>query len=251
MKRTACTVALACALSCAIIFPFALSNAVSASAVTSTAESSQASLDSSSVLEQREKAAQAQAEASKKQEENRAAAEAAAIKAASGETIADTATPLAPSASSHEKLLNVNQAALDAIGTQASTGHSICCPSFSCAFADAVLDGTINDHSYYGCGNCVWTDWGGGNSFDRDLGSDAALLREAYDQISAGRPTVVHVAASYGEHWICLIGYTGVTDANNLELSNFICIDPWDGTQQNAGDRFTLYGDNCEHISSR
>ena len=150
-----------------------------------------------------------------------------------------------------EKLLEYNPDDLAAVGTQESTGHSICCPSFSCAYADAVLDGTVHDHYYYGCSCCMWTDWGGGNSSYRCVGSDEELLREAYDEISAGRPTVIHVSAGYGEHWIALIGYTDAVDPDNLTLANFIALDPWDGAQIIASDRFSLYGDGCEHISER
>lgn len=150
-----------------------------------------------------------------------------------------------------EKLLSYSQADIDAIGTQEKTGHSICCPSFACAYADAVLDGTVHDHEYYTCSCCTWTDWGGGGSSDRCVGTDEQLLREAYDQISAGKPTVIHVSSSTGEHWIALIGYQDVIDPDRLTLSNFTALDPWDGTQLNAGSKFSLYGDGCEHVSSR
>lgn len=150
-----------------------------------------------------------------------------------------------------EKVLAYDPAAIEAIGTQESTGHTICCPSFSCAYADAVMDGTVHDHGYYTCSCCTWTDWGGGDSSYRCVGSNEELLREAYDEISAGRPTVIHVAASYGEHWIALIGYTGATDPDNLSLGNFVALDPWDGAQIIAGDRFDLYGDGCEHVTER
>ena len=150
-----------------------------------------------------------------------------------------------------EKLLSYDPEDIAAIGTQESTGHSICCPSFSCAYADAVLDGTVNDHSYYTCSCCSWADWGGGDSSFRCVGTDEELLRAAYDQIAADRPTVIHVSAGYGEHWIALIGYTGVTDPDHLTLDNFIALDPWDGAQIIASERFSLYGDGCEHISER
>lgn len=149
------------------------------------------------------------------------------------------------------KLLAYDPADIAAIGTQEETGHSICCPSFSCAYADAVMDGTVHEHEYYTCSNCSWTDWGGGDSWDRCVGDDEELLREAYDQISAGRPTVIHLSASYGEHWVALIGYQNVTDPDHLTLDNFIALDPWDGEQIVASDRFELYGDGCEHVSER
>ena len=157
----------------------------------------------------------------------------------------------AAAAEQTDKTLAFNRADIDAIGTQESTGHSICCPAFSCAYADAVLDGTVHDHAYYGCGCCMWPDWGGGNSSFRCVGTSEQLLREAYDQIAAGKPTVIHVLASYGEHWIALVGYQGAVDPDHLTLANFVALDPWDGAQIVASDRFALYGDGCEHISDR
>ena len=150
-----------------------------------------------------------------------------------------------------DKVLEYDPADIEAIGTQEASGHTICCPSFSCAYADAILDGTVNDHSYYTCSNCTWPDWGGGGSAYRYVGTDEELLREAYDQIAAGRPTVVHVSAGYGEHWIALIGYTGADDPDALTLENFVALDPWDGAQIIAAERYSLYGDGCQHISDR
>lgn len=150
-----------------------------------------------------------------------------------------------------DKVLSFDPGLIAQIGTQEQTGHSICCPSFSCAYADAVLDGTLNDHSYYSCSCCTWTDWGGGGSSDRYVGNDEELLYEAYTQILAGKPTVIHVSAGYGEHWIALIGYSNAADPAHLSLANFTAIDPWDGAVICAADRFALYGDGCEHISER
>lgn len=166
--------------------------------------------------------------------------------AAAAEAAAKQASNLAV-----DKMLVYDPALIKAIGTQESTGHTICCCEFACAYGDAVIDGTVNDHAYYGCGNCLWPDWGGGDSSYRSVGeTDDDVLREAYDQIADGKPTVIHVVGT-GEHWISLIGYTGVTDPNDLTLDNFVALDPWDGMQVIAGSRYTLYGDNCEHISER
>jgi len=151
-----------------------------------------------------------------------------------------------------DKVLEYDRSDIDAIGTQEQTGHTICCPSFSCAYGDAVIDGTVNDHSYYTCSCCTWNNWGAGGSVGRCVGSSEELLREAYDEISAGRPTVIHVAGyGSGEHWICLIGYQNAENPNGLTLDNFIALDPWDGAELTASERYSLYGDGCEHLSSR
>lgn len=150
------------------------------------------------------------------------------------------------------KVLAYNREDIDAIGCQNESGHTTCCPSFSCAYADAVLDGTVNDHSYYVCYSCCWTDWGGGGSWDRSVGGDEDVLREAYYQISAGKPTVVHVRGEYTSgHWIALIGFVDAVDPDHLDLSNFIALDPTDGQQINAAERYVLYGDGLQHISER
>ena len=91
--------------------------------------------------------------------------------------------------------------------------------------------------------------WGGGNSSFRSLGTDQALLREAYESISTGKPTVVHVAGAAGEHWICLMGYREVQDPDNLTLGNFIAPRPRRRRADLASDRYSLYGDACEHVS--
>lgn len=146
-------------------------------------------------------------------------------------------------------VLPYDESLIESIGSQESTGHWICCPCFACAYGDAVIHGVANSHEGYGCGMCTWPGWGGGNSSFRSLGTDQALLREAYDSIAAGFPTVIHVAGPSGEHWICLVGYRDVEDPDSLSLDNFIALDPTDGAQIVASERYTLYGDACEHIS--
>lgn len=173
-----------------------------------------------------------------------------------GELLAEQAThSLAVSQeiidSAVNKVLKYDPADIAAIGNQNASGHSICCPSYACAYADAVLDGTVHDHDYYTCSCCTWTDWGGGASSFRCVGTDEEVLREAYDQIAAGKPVVTHVSWSGGEHWITLIGYQDAVDPDHLVLGNFIALDPVDGTEVNAAGRFALYGDGCQHISER
>lgn len=148
-----------------------------------------------------------------------------------------------------DKTLAYDPALIAAVGNQTADGHMICCPAYACAYGDAVMTGEAGSHTSYGCGCCTWPGWGGGNSSFRSLGSNSALLREAYDEIAAGRPIVVHVSGSWGEHWICLIGYRDASDPDGLTLDNFIALDPVYGDEIIASDGYTLYGDFCQHIS--
>lgn len=149
------------------------------------------------------------------------------------------------------KRLDFDPSLIASVGNQLADGHMVCCPGYACAYGDVILTGQAQSHANYGCGCCTWPGWGGGNSSFRSLGSDTALLREAYDEIAAGRPTIVHVMGAYNEHWICLMGYQGVEDPDNLTLDNFLALDPVDGAEIVASERYTLYGDACEHISER
>lgn len=154
-------------------------------------------------------------------------------------------------AEKRDKRLGYDPALIEAIGNQTADGHWGCCPGYSCAYGDAIITGQAVDHSAYTCRCCTWPGWGGGNSSFRSLGSNAALLGEAYAEIAAGRPTVVHVAGSSGEHWICLMGYRDVEDAASLSLDNFLALDPVTGSEIVASDGYVLYGDFCEHVSDR
>ena len=149
------------------------------------------------------------------------------------------------------KVLPYDRALIEEIGTQESTGHRTCCPSFSCAYGDAVIDGTVNDHCWYTCWMCAWPNWSASDYAFESADSEQELLREAYDQILAGMPTVIYVQGNTGEHWICLIGYENVSDPDDLTLDNFIALDPWDGEQLNAGERFVLHPGLHQHLSSR
>lgn len=152
-------------------------------------------------------------------------------------------------AAKRDKRLDYDPALIEAVGSQTADGHWGCCPGYSCAYGDAILTGRAVDHSAYTCRCCTWPGWGGGDSSFRSLGSNDALLNEAYDEIAAGRPTVIHVAGHSGEHWICLMGYRGVDDAGSLSLDNFYALDPVTGSEIVASDGYALYGDFCEHVS--
>lgn len=168
-------------------------------------------------------------------------------------TVADACADVAQSAEeaklARDRVLEYDPALIAAVGSQQTSGHWSCCPCFSCAYGDAIVYGVANSHTQYGCGMCTWPGWGGGNSSFRSLGTDQALLREAYDSIAAGKPTVIHLSGASGQHWVCVMGYQNVDDPDNLTLDNFIALDPVDGAQITVSSRYCLYGDQCEHVS--
>ena len=68
--------------------------------------------------------------------------------------------------------------------------------------------------------------------------SEKAVLQDAYAQISAGFPCILHVTGNTEQHWVTLIGYKNVLSLSDIKLSNFIAIDPWDGEVFTVGDRY-------------
>ena len=86
----------------------------------------------------------------------------------------------------------------------------------------------------------TWAQWslegGSGRGFD----SDELLMARMKAEIDAGRPCVLHVAYSGGQHWLLFYRYTD----DGTEFGDFISADPWDGDcERFDGNGYTVYPD--------
>ncbi len=140
------------------------------------------------------------------------------------------------------KTLRYDPLLIQAIGYQ-SDGTALekkACASFALAYCQAILTGrAVAPQTFWsGAANvdCVWSR---GGYTTVSAGSEAAVLQNAYAQLSAGKPCILHVYSSTSsQHWLTLVGYKNVTSTAYLSTSNFLAIDPWDGTLITVSDRY-------------
>lgn len=129
------------------------------------------------------------------------------------------------------------------IGHQ-STGNALekkACASYALAYCNAIVKGTVTSpHSYWLSEKTVDCVWSKGSYTTSAFGSEKEVLGQAYAQISAGYPCILHVTGSTEQHWITIIGYKNVLSINNLTTENFIAIDPWDGEVFTVSKRYKV-----------
>lgn len=126
-----------------------------------------------------------------------------------------------------ENVLNINWNNLNQIGKQAS--GSVSCSVFALAYCRTILDGTPKHWSLYNeYGNtqynvkCIW-DWGQYN-MNNDW-NENTVYKNVVSNIDAGKPVILRVTGRCPEHYVTVVGYTNVTDLNNLSNNNFIIMD--------------------------
>ncbi|MCR5690631.1 MAG: RICIN domain-containing protein [Eubacterium sp.] len=174
-----------------------------------------------------------------------------------GETTSTSSTT-SVSATAHK--ISYNQSVLDAIGYQ-ENGNSYekkACASFAMAYSFAIVNNlttkTCKKASDFWLSStdvtCSWGMYNGVSPYTGSWGTTyytgaQQVLYKAYTELKSGRPCVLHVRNNTGSgttnHWVMLMGYQNVTDSSNLSLSNFICIDPWDGQVFTVTDKYTFY----------
>ena len=120
------------------------------------------------------------------------------------------------------------------------------CSIFCLAYGRAILDGNndADPYDYYDGDGAVWR-WA---EFEDIALSDPldAVLKRAYDEISAGRPVIFLVSDTYAytatenpasrsawQHYVLLIGYRKDADYENLKPSDFYGVDPTAGYKSN------------------
>ncbi len=144
---------------------------------------------------------------------------------------AKTTTSGSSSSSSKSKTL-ITDTNLKLIQTTGLQPNAYACGCVALAYCRDIID--KSQHYYteyeYGAGsNCAW--WYAAGYTPCTSSSEQTVYKAIYDQINAGKPVVVYVTGgrSTGSHYIAIVGYTGVTNVNNLSASNFLVVDSVDG----------------------
>lgn len=128
------------------------------------------------------------------------------------------------SAAGQSKTLSMNWDQIQAIGPQQPS----MCSAYALAYCRTILDKTkANPYNYWN--SQIGAMWSWGRYSIAYPKSNAEVLKLLYDQISNGRPAIVHLYSAYSSygHWVAVVGYKDVTNVNSLSTSNFLIIDPY------------------------
>ena len=131
---------------------------------------------------------------------------------------------------SRNKKLGYNASVIQKIGPQPK--GSVYCSVYAISYARVVANRTPNDDPmrYWKNGLAYWSY---GSMKSVKYSTRQAALKAVYDQIKAGKPAILYV---YGpkakQHYVTVIGYQNVTNTGKLAMSNFICLDPGYGKEQ-------------------
>ena len=144
------------------------------------------------------------------------------------------------------KRISFNSGLINSVGRQSTSGHYSCCATYSCAYGDSIITGSAKNHSSYNTKSncksnpsCGWNGWKVSKSFS-----------DVFNDLNANKPCIIHVVNSNGwgtkgnQHWVLAIGYKDVSNSGSLSMSNLIVLDPWDGKEITASQRYSRHSDN-------
>lgn len=153
-------------------------------------------------------------------------------------------TPPAASGGSSSSVQSKYQQIVNSVGWQTQKAVSgrwdWACGAYCTAYARSFVDNRTRYASEFWHGNLAY--WTGG--WSRAVGSDAQMLSAAKSALDNGKPCVVTVNSSYGQHYVLAIYYTGSGTGTN----DFVVIDPWNGQIKSLAN-YTLNYYNKQVVS--
>lgn len=115
------------------------------------------------------------------------------------------------------------------------------CASYALAYCNAILTGmATSPHCYWSSTTNVDCVWSKGGYTTRAYSTEQAVLQEAYVQLAAGKPSILHVTGNTAQHWLAIVGCRKTGQTTNLSASDFIAIDPWDGKVITVSDKYKV-----------
>lgn len=134
------------------------------------------------------------------------------------------------SSDAQNKTLNINESHIRTVGRQSVSGPCFC---FALAYARTIIDGRVHywyEYDVYGGGrgqSGAYANRSLANFNSKFETNKQTAFRDIYNRVKNGEPVVINVngGRSTGEHFVTVVGYTGVVDPNNLSEANFLIID--------------------------
>lgn len=139
--------------------------------------------------------------------------------------------------------LSYDAAKIAAVGYQ-SNGTALekkACASYALAYCNVILTGTVTSpHSYWSSSTNVDCVWSKGGYTTKSYASEAAVLQAAYNELMAGKPSILHVTGNTPQHWITIIGCKKTGGGSGISVSDLVAIDPWDGKVITVSDKYKV-----------
>lgn len=138
------------------------------------------------------------------------------------------------------KQLNVNMSYIKSTGYQSVSGP---CGCYALAYCMDILDGKSHKWTEYSVGYLpskgrysYTVDWSKAKYSSHKGSNKQAVLKALYNSINNNKPAVVRVKGNGSTgHYVCVVGYKDVTNANSLFEKNFLIIDSASKTAFNRG----------------
>ena len=106
---------------------------------------------------------------------------------------------------------------------------------------DVKCEGASHECSWRNVnGKGIKTEYSSSREFSVD---SKECLMDIYNALKEGRPSVLQVPG----HLVTIVGIDAGIPYDNLTLSDFICLDPYDGREKKCSDVFSYYG-YCSYI---
>ncbi len=65
-------------------------------------------------------------------------------------------------------------------------------------------------------------------------------MQAAYNELMAGKPSILHVTGNTPQHWITIIGCKKTGGGSGISVSDLVAIDPWDGKVITVSDKYKV-----------
>lgn len=175
--------------------------------------------------------------------ENILSSSAAASSAASG-SVSGTDTQTVVTGTSYEyngtTYVTVNNFSAYAKKQSQTEGN---CTSTAWTMGKSMITGEVYDEwspTYWGSNGAIWNGYK-----DYLTGNKELLLSKAYEELAAGKPSVIYAYngnSISSRHAVTVVGLAEGADSSNLLDSDFLVIDPWDGATKKLSEvGFTSY----------
>lgn len=140
-------------------------------------------------------------------------------------------------------MLSFDAAKIAAVGHQ-SSGTALekkACASYALAYCNAIMTGTVtNPHNYWSSSTNVDCVWSKGGYTTKSYASEAAVLQAAYNELMAGKPSILHVTGNTPQHWITIIGCKKTGSGTAILASDLQALDPWNGKVITVSDKYKV-----------